>query len=725
MTFKPTYETFSDDVAADFHRPLLERSVLYKRSTGYFTSKSLIEVLEGVEGLIKNNGKIQILTSPDLSEEDITAIKEGYATRKEVIEKAMMREVDSVDFSDSDKDSLALLSRLIAYGILDIQVVYIESQGNFGIYHDKSAIAIDNKGNKIAFIGSLNATQAAHLHNYETIDVYSSLDGESDRKRIEYRESIFDETWRGEKEGLVIGNFPEKVRKKMESLSTVELPEVVYEHECYEEYTSEENPIVGPNIPESVELRPYQKEAIRNWEHENYRGIFDMATGTGKTFTGLAAAVHLYEKLGQHMALIIVVPYQHLVMQWVEDVEEFGFDPIIGFSTSPQKNWEKDLREKAMYYKFSKKRPNHLCFITTNATFSLPRIQEVLTRLEENVLLIVDEAHNVGSEKLQKKLLPQANYRLGLSATITRHGDEQGTEALLRYFGDVVFTYTLEQAIQSNMLTPYYYYPVVIHLTEEELAEYRKISHQIAKAIKKEKDGRVTFTESAKMLLIKRARLVAGAQNKIQALQEEIQKYKKDSHMLVYCGATTVNDPGYIEGNVDQSEVRQIDAVSNLLGNELEMKTTKFTSEEKTEERTAILKNFEGGSSLQVLNAIRCLDEGVNIPSIQRVFLLASSTNPKEYIQRRGRVLRKFPGKDYAYIHDFITLPVPLEEVRDYSFDEIRSMRSLVSREVNRLRDFASIAENSSEADQLIATLTDEFLLYELNEEGATKEEML
>lgn len=195
--------------------------------------------------------------------------------------------------------------------------------------------------------------------------------------------------------------------------------------------------------------------------------------------------------------------------------------------------------------------------------------------------------------------------------------------------------------------------------------------------------------------------------------------------MLVYCGATTVNDPGYIEGNVDQSEVRQIDAVSNLLGNELEMKTTKFTSEEKTEERTEILKNFEDGSSLQVLNAIRCLDEGVNIPSIQRVFLLASSTNPKEYIQRRGRVLRKFPGKDYAYIHDFITLPVPLEEVRGYSFDEIRSMRSLVSREVNRLRDFASIAENSSEADQLIATLTDEFLLYELNEEGATKEEML
>ena len=163
-----------------------------------------------------------------------------------------------------------------------------------------------------------------------------------------------------------------------------------------------------------------------------------------------------------------------------------------------------------------------------------------------------------------------------------------------------------------------------------------------------------------------------------------------------------------------RKEIRQIDAVSNLLGNELNMKTTKFTSEENAAERKVILDQFESGDTLQTLRAIRCLDEGVNIPSIERVFLLASSTNPKEYIQRRGRVLRKFEGKRYAYIHDFITLPVPLEEADNYSYEEIRSMRSLVSKEVERMKDFARLAENSSVADRLIEELSDAFFLYEL-----------
>ncbi len=727
LTVRSIYDSYSVDISKEFHKPLLERTVLYKRATGYFTSKVFLEVFEGIKGLIKNEGYIQILTSPQLSEEDVKSIRKGYASRKEIIERNLLFEVTKDDLTQEEKDSFALLSRLIAYGIVDVRIVHIEDEKKgFGIYHEKNAIAIDKDGNKIAFSGSMNATQAGHIHNYETIDVYSSLKGE--HERIEHREKLFDELWENKREGLYIGGLPSKVVKEMEKYPLEKLPEEVYTHPAYIECQSglevEKKP-KGPLLPESVELREYQKEAIEQWEKDGYRGIFSMATGTGKTFTGLAAAAHLYEQLAQELAIIIVVPYQHLVMQWVDDIKIFNMDPIIGFSTSPQKNWENNLKRAIMFYNLNDRKPNHFCFVTTNATFALERVQKELRMISKDLLIIVDEAHNLGSESLQKKLLPNATYRLGLSATIERHGDEAGTEALLRYFENISFVYTLEQAIRNNMLTRYYYYPVLVHLTEEELEEYRQLSHKIARAIVKDKYGKVKFTESAKMLMIKRARLVAGASNKVKALKDEIEEYKNDSHILVYCGATTVNDVDYEEGSAPSEEIRQIDAVSNLLGNELNMKTTKFTSEENAVERKEILEQFEAGDTLQTLSAIRCLDEGVNIPSIERVFLLASSTNPKEYIQRRGRVLRKFEGKRYAYIHDFITLPVPLEEVYNYSYEELRSMRSLVAKEVTRMKDFAQLAENSSVADGLIEELSDAFLLYELIKDSEEEEELI
>ncbi|MEH7131405.1 DEAD/DEAH box helicase family protein [Neobacillus drentensis] len=471
----------------------------------------------------------------------------------------------------------------------------------------------------------------------------------------------------------------------------------------------EKTKIEGPILPNSINIREYQAKAIENWEINDFRGIFNMATGTGKTITGLAAAAHLAKTLNHKLAVVIVCPYQHLVDQWVEDIQLFNMKPIIGHSASRQKKWKERFKTAVESYNLEVN--GHFCLVTTNATFSSNFVQQQLRTINRNLLLIVDEAHNFGADHLNSKLLDNANYRLALSATIYRHNDEEGTNALFNYFGNVCIEYTLEMAIRNDMLTPYYYYPIPIFLNDAELQEYRELTAKIGSMIKKDRFGKVTFSDSAKMLLLKRAKIIAGASEKINALERSIREYRDKSHILVYCGATTISDPSYEEGRTDEDEKRQIDVVVNLLGNKLDMKVSKFTSEESANEREILKKSFDKGDFLQALVAIRCLDEGVNIPSIDTAFILASSTNPKEYIQRRGRVLRKFKGKKYAKIYDFITLPIPFNQLSDLSEDEILSLKSLPLREIVRMKDFASVAENSSVADDLINNIQDYYYL--------------
>jgi superfamily II DNA or RNA helicase len=265
--------------------------------------------------------------------------------------------------------------------------------------------------------------------------------------------------------------------------------------------------------------------------------------------------------------------------------------------------------------------------------------------------------------------------------------------------------YTLKDAIDNDMLTPYFYHPVPVSLSEDELENYLDLTSKIRKNIHADKAGKIKLSEYVKMLLIKRARIVAGASEKIGTLRRLMADYKDDNQILVYCGATTMHDVDYQEGKPPIEEARQIDIVAGMLGNDLGMRVTKFTSEENAEERERIKADFAEGTHLQALVAIRCLDEGVNIPSIRTAFIMASSTNPKEYIQRRGRVLRKFPGKQHAVIFDFITLPIPLSKVNEYSTDVIESVKSLAKREIIRMKDFAAIAENPFDSDSLISEI--------------------
>ena len=540
IEIKSEYRSRLDNVIKDFYVPVLKQSVLYKRAVGFFSSTALVELSAGICGLVKNGGKIQLIASPHLSSDDIEAINSGLKRRDDVIEEALIRQL-SEPIGAEEAARLNLLSNLIAAGVLEIKIAFLETGNSVGMFHEKMGLMYDNEQNIIAFSGSMNESFNAFRQNYEAVDVFTSWT--SDENRVMAKQAAFNAMWNDYEPSIRVRDFPKVadliVKKyRTDNNTDLSLDETSFDVETYEDnsVTKADN---GPRIPTKVKMRPYQIEAINSWAEKNYRGIFDMATGTGKTYTALAAIATLYKATSNNLAVFIVCPYQHLVEQWKDDIIAFGMKPIVCYSASTQRNWKDRLKTAATSFNIGVQ--NHFCVVTTNATFSSDYVQGIVKKMRGNVLLVVDEAHNFGAENLSTTLMDNMKYRLALSATIDRHGDPEGTAKLFAYFGEKCIEYTLKDAIDNKMLTPYYYYPVVVSLSETELEEYLDLTAKIRKNVHPDKRGKVILSEYAKMLLIKRARLVSGAVEKIDVLRELMQDYKDDNHMLVYCGATIIS----------------------------------------------------------------------------------------------------------------------------------------------------------------------------------------
>jgi superfamily II DNA or RNA helicase len=720
IEIKSEYRSLLDNVAKDFYIPLLQQAVSYKRAVGFFSSSALVEISKGISALVKNGGKILLVASPYLSAEDVEAIRKGYELRDNIIKKALVRELKEAK-DVYEKDRLNLLANLISDGILDIKIAFTEDENKMGMYHEKMGIISDDFGNKVAFSGSMNESAAAMTLNYETIDVFCSWKGEQDR--VAAKENAFASIWNDCEPNIRIIDFPNLKQEIIDRYKKATPNYDIDKHEFGERiYVLEEATKyrLGPDIPRNVQLHDYQIKAIDEWEKRDYRGIFDMATGTGKTFTGLGAIARLSERVSDKLAVIIVCPYQHLVEQWVEDIVKFNMNPIIGYSASSQKDWKRRLEDAIRDQKLKVRNKEFFCFICTNATFSSDFVQTQIHKIRGNALLVVDEAHNFGAEYLSKLLSEKFTYRLALSATLERHNDEEGTAKLFSYFGEKCIEYSLDRAIEEKKLTRYKYYPIIVTLNDDELRRYSELTYEIGKCLIKGKNGKVKLSEKGKILALARARLVAGAEDKITKLEEYIRPYLHDRHILVYCGATKLLRENQDFTTVDDEDLRQIDVVTDLLGNKLNMKVSQFTSKEDVEEREILKREFADGDTLQALIAIKCLDEGVNIPKIKVAFILASTTNPKEYIQRRGRVLRLAEGKEYAEIYDFIALPRPLDDVPSLTVEQMKKELSLVKNELCRAEEFARIAMNMVEAESVLDEIKE---AYSINDNLITFEE--
>ena len=701
LNLKREFRSFQDDIVESFYIPTLSNSILYQRAVGFFSSSALSSIAPGINCLIENGGKVEIIASPKLSKEDIEEIKKGYQIR-EIIENSILREMENVP-DDIDLKNLSYLASLVADNKLDIKIASLSRNNGISMYHEKFGIITDEKGNSVAFSGSMNESENAFLGNYESFDVFCSWT--SDYDRVCDKKMAFDAIWNDYEPGIQTIPFPEAAKERLLQYYTR-----INADERIETENTNNDSRDEIRLPEDFEIRDYQKTAISNWKNNNYVGIYDMATGTGKTLTALASAEQLYRDNRKRLAVVIVCPYQHLVEQWVLDIKRFGIEPIIGYSTSPQKEWKSRLEESIFLFNLNS--INSFCFVTTNSMFCSKKIHEYMCQLKKDTLIIIDEAHNMGATNYQKYLPENIPYRLALSATISRHNDIEGTACLVSYFKKKCIIYTLQDAIRNKMLTPYYYYPVIVYLKENELDQYIEITQKISQSIKEE-DGKIIISEYAKRLLIQRSQKIAGAEEKIPKLIELMKEKKNDNHILVYCGATNVINDSQDSNEIECQDIRQIDSVVQKLGNELNMKIARFTSKESAMERSEIIKKFSDGYMLQALVAIKCLDEGVNIPSIKTAFILASSTNPKEYIQRRGRVLRLAKGKKYANKYDFITLPFDVKEINGYQENLIQSTKGLVKREIIRMLDFSEIAENPSISNEIIRTLKENFNICE------------
>ena len=308
-------------------------------------------------------------------------------------------------------------------------------------------------------------------------------------------------------------------------------------------------------------------------------------------------------------------------------------------------------------------------------------------------------------------MLPNnAKFRLALSATIERYRDDVGTKKLLEYFGEKCIELPLSKAIQMGCLTSYYYYPIPVYLDDDEFDKYKSLTKSISK-LGGASEENCKKNPTIELLLLKRARIIAGAKQKVDKLLKIIEPYKHDDHMLVYCGATKYDRTDIS----DEEDIKQIDYICLKLNELYGFKLRKFTSSESKEERIEIKNSFIDGSALQLIAAIKCLDEGVNIPAIKRAFILASSTNPKEYIQRRGRVLRKSEGKDFAEIFDFITLPRKISNVEFCSMEDRKIDLSLIKKELTRMMDFANTARNPLSIDSLKEEILNAYGVYNID----------
>lgn len=690
MSIGIRYRSEEDNFPRDFLVPVLQRTTVYKRAVGFFSSSALIALSVGLYDMAKKGGKIELIASPKLSEEDIKAIRLGYKTKERAITEALNLEITApLDFFEEER--LNLIATLIANGMLELKLAFMEKNTCKNMYHEKIAVFNDGEGNKIAYTGSMNDSTNAYYDNFESIFTFCSWKDQSQKKAVEYAEYDFDKMWANETSKIKVLPFPKIVLQKLDRFRKDKVDYTIDEQQFhYNEYIMKEELF---HIPDNVLLRDYQKKAVSGWIKQNYHGVFSMCTGSGKSYTALACMVNLAKKCDEKLAVFIICPYLHLVSQWEEDVVNWGTLPIIAHSKSPDKKWKDNLIKA--YKKFRNNGRPFIC-ITTNDTFIGDVLQNIITRLntEQNVLLIVDEAHNFGSENLSKFLPENVKYRIALSATIERYMDKAGTKRLFDYFGEKCITYDLERAIKEKALVKYIYHPIIVYLEPDELAEYQKLTNQLKKFLITE-DDKTKISDEGKLLLFKRSRLLAGARNKSELLISLMERYKNKQNILVYCGATFMED----EETGELS--RQIDGITSKIQKNLGMRAHRFTAEEALRDREQIKCFFEKGL-YQVITAIKCLDEGVNIPSIKTAFIMSSSRNPKEFIQRRGRLLRRSSKKDYAEIYDFVTLPRRLEDV---CYGDFEKDRTIILGELARINEFGKLSDNSIEAESLITKI--------------------
>lgn len=695
--FKNSYSSGYNEPKEFFTEALIE-SKTFDLGLGFFSTSGIRALAYGFAVFVANGGTMRVVINDILSESDKRAILLGQ--KEEISDKVCERIITNIEkmkktFSQADELFFRCFSYLISIKRMEF-IATLSTSG--GLAHDKYGIFTDNDGNRVAFIGSANFSQTALEINSETITVFTSW---KDKQRVDEYQKMFDDSWFEDNQHVIhipIERVKSYVLSDFKTTNTIELIKAGVSLRDFDNTSQAPPKPLSDALIEKLEKkeqeprfpfpeeREIQKEAYNAWVNNNKQGIFAMATGSGKTVTALNCLLKEYQVSGIYKA-IIVVPTKALALQWENEVKNFNFQNVL--STHTSKDWKKEL------LRFTTKsllNPNrNLILITTYATFIREKVQEFVSDTNgiSEFVFIADEAHNLGSRGPLSHLPTKIKKRIGLSATPERVYDEIGSRLLYEFFNSMppkyTYRFTMKQAIDEKILCPYNYNPIFVSLTSTEMAEYSKITDKLRKFIDPD-TGK--YKKEADMLLMKRKRIIHKAQNKklfVAELLESLSKKRNLDYTFVF--VPEGYEPDYAEIDdykINDDDVHIIDEYASMF-KDMNYRYHKYIT--GLDDAPSILDSFAKGD-IQVLLSMKCLDEGVDIPRAEHAIFISSTGNPRQFIQRRGRVLRKCEGKEMATIWDLIVTPP--EVTGDNSTIE----SNLFKGEVKRIINFAALAKN-------------------------------
>jgi superfamily II DNA or RNA helicase len=676
LNIQTAYHKGRDDIAEGFYLPCMSRATEYDRAVAYFRSTVFIISWSTLADFVHRGGKFRVLCSQVLATEDIDALERGYSERAdEVLASRLLEEVRGLARDDVVREPARVLAALVACGALDLKVAILREPQihtvSGRIFHDKLGIFRDERGNLVVFKGSMNETWTglAADGNLESIDVAASWMGARDLDRVRSDEAYFHQLWADRYPNLSVRAFPDIAKREFVRLADSKWESTI--SRLLE--TQHERSIGGRADARGRTLRPHQAAGLAAWAANGRRGILAFATGSGKTFTAITAireAIARFDNIA-----VVVVPDCVLFGQWYAELEQTTADLGVQIlrAGSGYSRWRRVLR---LWTTPGDQRRVVL------ATMQIARKKEFRDRLAggDHLMLVADEVHRLGSAK-NRELLDEALFgpRLGLSATPERAGDPTGTHVLLSYFRGILEPrYSLSDAVRDGVLTRYFYRPHTVQLTNVEAQRWRSITREIGQL-----RGRLSAGEDSgslhdrlEWLYIKRALIVKHAGAKVPLAVEVLSsEFERAHRWIVYC-----------------DDLDQLTAVSGALLKKGIQILQYHSKMEGDREETLRWIDRRGG----IVIAIRCLDEGVDIPSVTHALILASSKNPREFVQRRGRVLRTAPGKALAYIHDAIVVPPKSPET-----DGTNTRDPITESELARAVEFAHHADNPASAADL------------------------
>ena len=682
---RPLYMLPDDPVTEEVLIPCFQSTAQVDCMMGFFSSEVLVSLAPGLATFINcSQESFRLIISPLLRTEDKEAIEEGIASPEDLTSTILKDLIITEDLVE--QHTLKCLSWLLRSGRLEIKIALMKD----ALFHLKVWL-FRRDGDVIAAHGSSNMTDAGIRRNIEQISISKSWEDSNQYYTTEKFCDRFKQFWENEDDGCIVVELPQAIRNNLLQTYRSDTPPTETDlrtlygraigtiNESPAAYDSFELPRASFAIPSELRFEEgpfeHQGKAVSAWCEAGYRGVLEMATGSGKTITAMICAHRLYE---EHNPLLIVVaaPYVPLIQQWCDEIAPFGLRAINLTTSSGASGRAQELNR--IKRRFRTETSEVEIVVVSHDTLCDNAFKAEVEKFDCATLLIADEVHNLGSEGFITAPPSFFDYRLGLSATPIRQYDQEGTEAIFSFFGPVVFQFTLEAAI-GRCLVEYDYYVHRVDLTQDEMDAWYALTAKIKAHAWHQENGEPD-KYLTKLLRARRA-ILENAENKIDALEAVLMRedLRRLRHTLIYAS-----------GKAPQ----QLDAINALLrthGIFFHQLTYKETANrDKTEQ---IIRSFQEGT-LQVLTAKLVLDEGVDIPQIEKAFILASTTVGRQWIQRRGRLLRKCheTGKTHSVIHDFIALPQVLDNID-------REARTLIQSELSRIQEFASLARNAGRTD--------------------------